>query len=426
MDDRAKKKAWVRHEHDLVVGVDIAKKKHWACVTDSDGEKRLKPFAFKNSREGFKRLQEQIQRFHPQIAPHRVVVGMEPSGHYWKPLAHYLQQAGFHIVLTNPFHVKSSKELSDNSPTKNDRKDAGVIAELVQEGRFLRCYLPEGVYAELRVLTMTRQQQKLNAALNGLQAILDEHFPEFTEVFADPLGKAAQYVLRHCPFPVDVQAWSQQDLAAALKLATRQRVGEKRAASLLAAAARSIGVQSGLQGARLKLRSCLAEIAFWHEQMEQTEAAMKQALEQTGLAPYLLSIPGVGVVTAASFLGEVGDLGRYEHWKQIQKLAGYNLTENSSGQRTGQTRISKRGRPGLRSLLYQAALILVSKNREFKALYQHFLTRPVNRLQRKQALVAVALKLLRVLYTLGKEKRHYDACRVLGSYRRQQLALNAA
>ena len=50
-----------------------------------------------------------------------------------------------------------------------------------------------------------------------------------------------------------------------------------------------------------------------------------------GLAPYLLSVPGVGVVTAASLLGEAGDLTRYEDWRQLRKLAGYNLKENSSG-----------------------------------------------------------------------------------------------
>ncbi|WP_243137217.1 IS110 family transposase [Desulfofundulus thermobenzoicus] len=76
---------------------------------------------------------------------------------------------------------------------------------------------------------------------------------------------------------------------------------------------------------------------------------MEKALAKTGLAEYLLSIPGIGVVTAASFLGEVGDLTRYEDWRQIRKLAGYNLTINQSGDsKKGSTKISKRGHSELR------------------------------------------------------------------------------
>jgi len=127
------------------------------------------------------------------------------------------------------------------------------------------------------------------------------------------------------------------------------------------------------------------------------------------------------MVTAVSFLGEVGDPTRYEDWRQIRKLAGLNLTENSSGARKGKTGISKRGRPGLRNLLYQASLTLVAKNPQFRALYQHLKTRRENPLKSKQALIVIACKLLRVMFTLVKEKRLYDPEKVLGVYRQQQL-----
>lgn len=146
---------------------------------------------------------------------------------------------------------------------------------------------------------------------------------------------------------------------------------------------------------------------------------MGKYLNQTGLGKYLLSIPGIGVVSAAGFLAEIGDPARYQHWRQIQKLSGYNLVEQSSGDKEGQRSISKRGRPGLRSILYQASLVLVAKNKEFKALYKYFLTRPANPL--KKALVAIALKLLRVMFTMVKKKVEYDPAKVLGIYRSRQL-----
>ena len=235
------------------------------------------------------------------------------------------------------------------------------------------------------------------------------------------MGKASWHILTHLPFPADITKLTEEQLAQELKSASSGRVGQKRAALLLSKARASIGVREGLMAARLHLSHCLAEISFRQEQLAQTEAAMADALVLTGMADNLLSIKGVGIVTAAGFLGEVGDLSRYEDWRQIRKLAGFNLTENSSGLRKGKTGISKRGRPGLRNLLYQASLTLVAKNPQFKALYQHLKTRRENPLKSKQALVVIACKLLRVMFTLSKENRLYDPEKVLGAYRQQQL-----
>lgn len=78
-----------------------------------------------------------------------VMVGMEPTGHYWFNFAQFLKDSGIRIVLVNPFHVKRSKELDDNNPTKNDRKDPKTIAMLVKDGRYQVPYVPEGLYSEL-------------------------------------------------------------------------------------------------------------------------------------------------------------------------------------------------------------------------------------------------------------------------------------
>jgi len=420
--NKSKKKALVTGNV-IVVGVDIAKKKHWARIYNPIGLDVVKPFCFQNTRDGFYRLVSKIQEARHKEQAERVVVGMEPTGHYWKPLAWFLQQQGYPVVMVNPHHVKKSKELDDNSPSKTDRKDAGTIAALVQEGRFLNCILPRGVYAELRTLHTAREQErrKLNSALNRLQAFLDEYFPEFSLVFKNLLGMAAWWVLRNLPFPEDILKLNIEELTECLKAASNHRVGEKRAQALQEAARNSIGVTAGLAGARIKLSVILDEIEFTNSQLQQIETALAQALEGTGLASYLLSIPGIGVITAAGFLAEVGDLSHYEHWRQLQKLAGLNLVENSSGQKKGARTISKRGRRGLRNLLYQASLALVAKNKEFKALYCYLLTRPENPLRKKQALIAISMKILRVMFTLGREKQLYDPQKALGNYRLGQL-----
>ncbi len=85
---RAKKLSLIRGEHTLVVGVDIAKHKHWACIMDGLTEMPVgSPFAFQNSRDGFSRLLGQIAKAKEKSGATRILVAMEPSGHYWKPLA---------------------------------------------------------------------------------------------------------------------------------------------------------------------------------------------------------------------------------------------------------------------------------------------------------------------------------------------------
>lgn len=425
---RAAKLSIVRAVHTLIVGVDVGKLILWACIMDSLTELQVcSPFSFHNSRDDFERLLDRIRRAQQRYGAQRVVVAMEPSGHYWKPLAAFLLSRGVTVVCVNPLHVKRAKEFDDNSPTKNDRKDCWVIARRACDGDFFEPYLPDGVYADLRGLTQARRQLRasLNQTQNRLRALLDEYFPEFLQVFKDPLGLAAFYLLQHYPFPADILRTPADQLAQELSKVSRGKVAMKRTLALRQAAAASIGIRHGLTAAALRLRQLLAEAHFWQEQLAATEAAMATALKATGVAAYLLSAPGVGVVTAASFLGETGDLQRYEHPRQLQKLAGYNLKEYSSGQHHGQTTITKRGRPGLRNLLYQAAAALVAKNPEFKALGTYLKTRPQNPLKPKQALVAVACKLLRVLFTLVTKQRYYDPQIVLGQFRTQQLGLAA-
>ncbi len=151
-----------------------------------------------------------------------------------------------------------------------------------------------------------------------------------------------------------------------------------------------------------------------------------QILEKIPGTKQMLSIPGIGVLTVAGFLAEVGNLNNYDHGQQIIRLAGLNLTEDSSGIRKGQTGISKRGRSRLRGILFRAMLPMVTKNKEFRALHQYYTTRRQNPLKKKQSIIALCGKLIRVLYTLGTKQKEYNANDVLGPVRRVQLQQSAA
>jgi len=407
----------------MIVGIDIAKKKHWARVLNFAGLEITKPFSFHNTKEDFICTVVKLENLKKEQGLEEIIVGMEPTGHYWKGLAWFLKQNGIPVVMVNPYHVKKAKELDDNTQTKNDRKDAFVIAKLVKDGRYSKVYLPEGIYADLRVLSNTRIQlrAKLNAAKNILVAILDEYFPEFAKVFKNLEGKLSICALYHFPFPEQVMELGLDGMVFEFKKAVKKGACLKRAKKLLAAAEESIGVTAGSESARIKLRLCLDEIGFLRKQMDNIEVEMEKKLKATGIAQYMISFPGIGIVTAAGILGEIGDPKRFESWEQVRKYAGFNLVEDSSGDRQGKTVISKRGRSMLRNILYQTALVMVAKNKEMKLLYHYLTDRKENPLCKKQALVVVSIKIIKVIMALVNKEQMYDAEKVLGEYRLAQI-----
>jgi len=106
----------------LIIGVDIAKNVHWARFTDYRGIPLDKALKVSNNKEGFENILTTIKGVCKQKGLDKVILGLEPTGHYWKPLANYLVGQPIKVVLINPYHTKKAKELDDNSPTKNDKK----------------------------------------------------------------------------------------------------------------------------------------------------------------------------------------------------------------------------------------------------------------------------------------------------------------
>lgn len=410
-------------EKTLVVGADIAKKIHVARAVDFRGIELGKDCVFHNDQEGLTKLALWMKELGEAHEKTDIVLGIEPTGHYWFPLAAFLKEQGIKLVLVNPHHVNKTKDIEDNSQTKSDYKDAKVIADLIRNGKYSEPNLPTKEYAELRILMNLREKVMVN--LTQVKARVtgwfDRYFPEYPQVFKNWEGKASFMAMKQFPTPEEVISIGVRGVLAHWKTEIKQGIGIKRAERLYAAAMVSIGLTEGLGAARIELVILLEQYELYSKQQEQIMIEAMQILKNLPGTQEMLSIPGIGVLTIAGFLAEVGDLSQYDHGQQIIRLAGLNLTENSSGKRKGKTGISKRGRSRLRGLLFRAMLPLVATNAEFKALHKHFTTRSDNPLKKKQSLIALCGKLVRILYTLGTQQKEYDASAVLGPVRIDQL-----
>ena len=405
-------------ENTLVIGIDIAKHKHFACVIDDRGRVLQKSFPIVQSRIGFEAFYERLLTLKTAHEKQDILVGFEPTGHYWMNLAAFLTDHGIPFVMVNPMHVNRSKELDDNLQTKNDQKDALVIARLMRDGRFNYPRILDGIEAELRngATLRSKIQEDLSALQNRMIRWLDRFFPEFTQVFKS-FGKMAYAALEMTPLPTDIQGKTPE----ALLFLYRQVEGMKspqlpKAKQLIEAAESSIGLTEGLVMARLEIATLLSQVKLMQTQLDELTVQLIELAKQMTDYDYLISVPGIGDVTIVDLLSEVGSLTQYEHPRQLIKLAGLTLRENSSGQQKGQKRISKRGRRKLRALLFRVMMPLIQHNPAFKALHEYYTTRTVNPLRKKQSIVVLCGKLLKILHALCKKKMMFNIHRMMNDF----------
>ncbi|TLS34887.1 IS110 family transposase [Pseudalkalibacillus caeni] len=399
----------------LIVGIDIAKEKHVARAQDDRGYEFGKRLIFENRIHGFQQLLEWVSKLQQENNKSHVIFGAEPTGHYWLSLAYYLIAKDYDFVVVNPMHVKKSKELDDNSPTKNDTKDARVIAQLVKDGRYSVPNLLEGIYAELREAIKLRDQltKQLVVIEGRIQNNIQRYFPEFNDVFKEWDGKTALCTLRAFPFPSDIRDMSPEDILAQWKTVVKSGIGINRAIKLVEKAKNSIGITIGLRFARKELHSLLDQYDLYCKHLEELDEEIEELMADIPGAKEMMAIKGLGATTVATFFSEVGAVSNYNHPKQLENMAGLSLQEHSSGKFKGQTKITKRGRKKLRKVLYLAVRSLVANNSTFMALHKYYKTRPNRPLKGQQSMIALCGKLLRVLFVIGNKQCEFDGSKIL-------------
>ena len=400
------KKQRIVNAKTLIVAIDIGKTTDTGYCRCPSG-KETKPFEFANDIEGFSKLWDCICWTKTANHLEEVVVGFESTGAYGEPLVHYLRQKPVKLVQVNPMHTKRMKELQGNSPGKTDRKDPRVIADIIGLGHALSVVIPEGAAAELRRLTLARERsiQRRTALYNQLQDLVFILFPEFLQVMKDIKTQSARYLLRHYPTPQDMVACGSEGLTLILRRVSRGKLGKARAQALYDGATRSVGLQEGRRGILLEMEEILSSLETCDRFIKKIEREMIPYLEQIPYSQSLLSVKGIGEVTVAGLIGEIGDFRQFHTLREVMKLAGLDLFEISSGKHQGNRHISKRGRPLLRKLLYFAAINTIRKGGVMHACYQRHLEKGM---LRTKALIAIARKLLGILFALVRNHSQYD------------------
>jgi len=405
----------------LILGCDIGSETHYVRAIDTRGRELSKTaFSFSNSSEGFHNAKEWAIELAAINNKTQIVLGLEPTGHYWFCLATWMIANGISVVQVNPYAVKQTKEIEDNSQLKDDTKDPKLIANLVKDGNYGMPYLPEKLYADLRRLSMFRDQLNEDRirALNRIHREMKIYFPEYKDAFGKINGAFSLEVLKQAPFPEDLKTLGVdgiRDIWHAAKLRGR---GYSRAGKILEYANESVGLKDGAGVSKEAVKWFVKKVIEIDEQLSEIENQMEEKCLKIPHTGKILEISGIGENTLSGILAEMGDISRFDDVKEIQKLSGLGLVASSSGKHKGKTKISYRGRKRLRYWLFQAAKSLVAHSEAFKELHSYYTTRSENPLKKMQSLIVIACKVLRVIYTILTKGVRYDPKKMLMDIRR--------
>ena len=397
----------------LIVGVDVGKAFNAIGFMDKEGNVLGSCAKLYNNRDGFEEFINLIEGLKAQHHLRDVLIGMEPTGHYWRKLAYFAKDHGYEVRFVRTTALKHHREIDESSSAKSDQRDAITIANITREGKYIDTIIEDGVLRQLRTLSKARERllRYSVSAKNSLHAALDDYFPELHEIFWSMGSRSLWAILDLCPFPQDVVLIKVSTLRDLIAQRSRKKTGSaSKTEKLIESAQKSIGIKQIGNADRYRVQMCLEEVKRTVLSLKDIDKQLKLLLKETSAASYLMSIPGVGTLSAAVFLGELGDPTHFHNARQIVKYAGYDPQESDSGSRIGRRFISKKGRWLLRKYLFFMSMRVVVLSNYFQEYYLRKLetkNRVGQQPRRKEMLCAVAIKLIKVIFALLRDKREF-------------------
>ena len=381
------------------LGIDIGKFNHAAALMDQRGKVISTLPSFPNTRGGFQNLLALITKHLPPVEGLRI--GMEATGPYWIPLAEWLKTHGWTPVILNPIKTASLRNYGVRG-SKTDTIDSVLIANTLRIEREEPQPVSPKLSEELRHFTrlradMTKDRTRLALRMTSL---LDRLFPELLSSFSKTLSPSCLALLSEAPTPSKVLALGEERLAALLRKVSGGNLKATRAQEIMDKAIESVGVPS--QAMEEVLALLLEQINLLGSQLRTLDRRITDLYEEAGLC--FTSFGGVGILSAATILGEFGSVTKFTQPKQMVAFAGIDPKLRNSGKHQGQVHISKRGPRYLRRALYLACQGAVRNDDDFHSIYQRYRDKGKSH---KEAIIAVMNRFIHVLYAIWRDNRPY-------------------
>jgi len=398
----------------LFVGIDMAKKDCYAVGLTSRGESISSIYKFNITMDSLEKFIAKIEKWKNDFNCGQIVIGLEPTGSFCYPVEKFLEQNNYEVKYVNPMHVKRTKEMYDNCPSKNDRKDAFLIARLLDEGKFLQKVKRTPEYESLKILVEEREffLNQSVALKNHLISQLSCYFPEYSKLFSDLTGKACVKLLKTAPLPEDILKLGQEKLTKLLHESSKGCVGAEKAAQLIEAAQISLSCICDSDSVRFILKINIKELVRLNSIVTSFEEKMNKILETLEEYNFLKTIPRAGIVSISALLGYSGGLNNFKNTRELLKYLGMNTYEISSGVHKGKRKLSKRGPSIVRAKFY---LLACNNLTSPKSIYSKIFNDMKSAGKESMViLVAFACKFIKIAYAVVKNKTEYNESLVWG------------
>ena len=335
----------------IYVGIDIAKTNHYASIVDySTGEVIEKPFLVTNNKQGFDLLYSKLRNFDKD----NILIGLESTAHYGNNLIFYFHEKQFKLGIINPIQTSTLRKTRIRK-VKNDKVDSMLICEALSLGYYNLLSDYDIKLLEIKSLCRFHKdlKEKASEAKIQLKTYVDQLFPELNSFFKDNLDlKTAHELLKCYQSPLDIINVNLTKLSNLLVCSSRGKYDKSRAIELKDLASNSVGINNHALSIQIKMTIELIELL--ESQIKDIEKQVSDFIKKSDNV--ITSIPGIGYMTAAIIISEIGDINRFHNPSQVLAFAGLDPSVKQSGNfNASSTRMSKRGSPLLRYALILAA-----------------------------------------------------------------------
>lgn len=385
-----------------IIGIDIGKNYHEASIVDENGRLIGRSCRFSNTHRGADKLMEHLSK---NIGNQNCTFGMEATGHYWYSIYSFLRSKGYTVYVINPIQSDSIRSLFIRQ-AKNDTKDSFLIAEVIRFGQFTSTALADENLLAMRQLcryrdsvTASRTEIKLR-----ISTIMEQIFPEYEKEFSSLWGNTSMGILETYVTPDNIANAPIDELFALIKDKSHNRLTMKKAISIKDAAADTFGIKIAQDAFAFQLNQLFERLNFLNEQLRQLDTEILKYYETFDC--YLHTIPGIGMIGAATILAEIGDIRRFHNSSALVAYAGIDPSVKQSGEFNSiHNHMSKRGSPYLRHAIFLAACTCAFHDSPMNAYYKKKREQGKHHLT---AVGAVSRKLTTVIYAVLRDGKPYE------------------
>ena len=386
----------------IFVGIDISKYKHDCFIMDDSSGEVVPTFSFENNAEGF-RLLSSVLKYYDK---NKVRIGFEATGHYGLNLKLFLEKSGNSFMELNPVLISKFIKSQTLRRTKTDKLDAAFIASYLSTVDY-KPY-PPLLYHTFSLKSLTRFRDRLVRQRSGYMVrmtnVLDCIFPEFKPFFGNRFSVTALHILANYPSPEKIANMNVRSYDSLRKI-SRGHFSMDKFVQLKHLAKNTVGECNEIM--QYELETLLDLYSQLDSKIDETETKICELIRD--IDPPLLSIKGIGELSAAVIIAEYGDISRFSSPAKMLSFAGLEPGFSQSGISEHGGKMVKRGSSQLRYAILNCCSAVMLHNEVFAEYYYKKIS------EGKPHGVAkshVAKKLIRLIYTLETTRSVFDSSKL--------------